>query len=174
MSKHSAFAFLALALSVLPASAQNQVSQSELIAALRGGGHVIIFRHGATHPDQADTDPLNHANVDKQRQLNDNGRAVARDVGAAFRKLQIPVGAVYTSMFHRAIETAKLGDFGEVKPSADVTEGGLVVSPNENNRRAQAMRKLVSTAPPTGTKYRHRVAQAQHHGRVRQGLVRYP
>ncbi len=78
-------------------------------------------------------------------------RGRRRLVGAAFRKLQIPVGAVYTSMFHRAIETAKLGEFGEVKPSADVTEGGLVVSPNENNRRAQAMRKLASTAPPTGT-----------------------
>jgi hypothetical protein len=33
----------------------------------------------------------------------------------------------------------------------DITEGGLVLSPNENNRRAQAFRKLASTIPPAGT-----------------------
>jgi hypothetical protein len=38
-----------------------------------------------------------------------------------------------------------------VKPTADLTEGGLVVSPNENNRRAQALRRLAATAPPAGT-----------------------
>ena len=34
--------------------------------------------------------------------------------------------------------------------TADITEGGLVVTPNENNRRAAAMRKLAATAPPAG------------------------
>ena len=60
----------------------------EAIKALRGGGHVIVFRHGATHTDQADTDPLNLANVAKQRQLNDDGRKLAREIGEAMRKLQ--------------------------------------------------------------------------------------
>jgi hypothetical protein len=32
-----------------------------------------------------------------------------------------------------------------------VTEGGLVVSPNENNRRAQAFRAMMVTAPDPGT-----------------------
>src|SRR6187455_3188538 len=84
------------------------------IKALRGGGHVIVFRHGATHADQADTDPLNLANVAKQRQLNDQGRALAREIGEAMRKLQIPVGQVQTSMFYRAIETGTLLGFGAV------------------------------------------------------------
>src|SRR4029453_2312744 len=48
---------------------------SEIPALLRSGGYVIVVRHGATHPDQADTDPLNLDNVAKQRQLNDKGRA---------------------------------------------------------------------------------------------------
>ena len=38
----------------------------------------------------------------------------------------------------------------EVTSNADLSEGGLVVSPNENNRRAQALRKLVATVPPAG------------------------
>jgi hypothetical protein len=32
-----------------------------------------------------------------------------------------------------------------------VTEGGLVVSPNENNRRTQAFRAIVATMPDPGT-----------------------
>ena len=35
--------------------------------------------------------------------------------------------------------------------SADISEGGQVVSPNENNRRTAAMRKLAATMPPAGT-----------------------
>ena len=38
-----------------------------------------------------------------------------------------------------------------IEKSIDITEGGLVVSPNENNRRAQAFRKLARTIPPAGT-----------------------
>jgi phosphohistidine phosphatase SixA len=126
-------------------------SQAEWIAAVRGGGHVIVFRHGATHQDQADTDPLNLANVAKQRQLNDQGRALARTIGEAMRKLKIPVGQVHTSMFYRAVETGTLLGFGAVTSSADVSEGGQVVTPIENNRRAQALRKLAATPPPPGT-----------------------
>jgi phosphohistidine phosphatase SixA len=126
-------------------------SQTEVISALRGGGHVIVFRHGATPPDQADTDPLHLENVDKQRQLSDAGRAQAKAIGEAMRKLKIPVGEVHTSMFNRAAETGKLLGFGEVKPSIDFAEGGLVVSSIENGRRAQALRKLVATPPPAAT-----------------------
>jgi hypothetical protein len=48
-----------LALSSLPAAAQSTAPEAEWIGALRDGGYVIVFRHGATHQDQADTDPLN-------------------------------------------------------------------------------------------------------------------
>lgn len=143
-------ALLALAF-ISPAHAQIDPGLTEAVKALRGGGHVIVFRHGATHADQADTDPLNPANIDKQRQLNDQGRALARAIGEAMRKLQIPVGQVVTSQFNRAVETGTLLGFGAVTPTADITEGGLVVSPNENNRRAAALKKLAATVPPAGT-----------------------
>ena len=129
--------------------AQTQ-AQPEWLNSLRVGGYVIVIRHGATYMDQADTDPLNLSNVAKQRQLNDAGRAKAKEMGEAFRRLQIPVGPVVTSMFFRAIETGKLA-FGDAVPTVDVAEGGLVVTPIENNRRTAAMRKLAGTAPPAGT-----------------------
>jgi phosphohistidine phosphatase SixA len=145
--------FLVLVASVLAFMLPCAVSaQSDaLVSSLRAGGNVIVLRHGATNADQADTNPLDPKDVTHQRQLNDNGRAAAKAMGEALRALKVPVGQVTTSVFYRAVETGSLLGFGEVKTTADITEGGLVVSPNENNRRAAAMKKLAATAPPAGT-----------------------
>jgi phosphohistidine phosphatase SixA len=144
-------AFLCTCLAILSVPARSQSTQTEWINALRDGGHVIVFRHGATRQDQADTDPLNPKNVAQQRQLNDEGRALAKSIGEALHKLRIPVGQVQTSLFQRAIDTGTLMGFGDVKTSADYSEGGLVVTPIENNRRAAALRMIASTTPPAGT-----------------------
>src|SRR5260221_695367 len=123
---------------------------SSLMSDLKQGGYVIVFRHGATHRDQSDTDPFNLDNVAKQRQLNDNGRQAAKQIGEAFRKTGVPFGKVYTSRFYRAVETGRLVSGAEVIPSVDITEGGQVVTPMENDRRAEAFRKLVATKPAAG------------------------
>jgi len=132
----------------LPAAAQ---SDSDLVSALRAGGNVIVVRHGATHPDQADTNPLDPSDRARQRHLNDNGRAAAKAMGEALRALKVPVAQVTTSVFYRAVETGTLLGFGEVTSTADISEGGQVVSPNENNRRAAALRAMVGTVPEAGT-----------------------
>ena len=134
-----------------PAGSQTAAPQPEWINALRDGGYVIVFRHGATYQDQADTDPLNPSNVAKQRQLNNDGRTLAKSIGESLRKLRIPVGQVHSSLFQRAVDTGTLMGFGDVTASADYTEGGLVVTPIENNRRAAALRKIAGTTPPPGT-----------------------
>jgi broad specificity phosphatase PhoE len=136
----------------LPAIAQAPPAQDEkgLAAALRSGGLVIVVRHGATFPDQADTDPLNFDNVAAQRNLNDSGKALAKAFGEALRQIGVPVGRVYTSKYNRAYETATLAGFKQIERTADLTEGGLVVSPNENARRAEAFRKTIATAPAPG------------------------
>jgi phosphohistidine phosphatase SixA len=122
-----------------------------LATLLRAGGLVIVIRHGATNDDQAGVDPLHPENIDKQRQLSAKGEEAAKALGAAFRLIGVPVAKITTSQFNRAYQTAKLAGFDNVEKSADVTEGGLVVSPKENNRRAQALRQLASAAPAAGT-----------------------
>jgi len=112
---------------------------------------VIVLRHGATNRDQADTDPLNPDNVAKQRLLSAQGREQAKQLGTAFNVLQIRFGKVHTSQFNRAVETGRLATGLDVSATADVTEGGLVVTPIENDRRAEALRKLAATAPAPGT-----------------------
>lgn len=121
-----------------------------LASAMKQGGYVIVFRHGATNRDEADTDPLNFDNTTKQRLLSEQGKRVATQVGDAFKKLGIPLGKVYTSKFNRAVETGKLISGGDVTPTLDVTEGGLVVTPIENDRRAEALKKMAGTVPEAG------------------------
>jgi len=126
------------------------VDDGRLVTAMKQGGYVIVLRHGATNPDQADTDPLHRENIASQRLLSAQGRAVATQVGDSFRKLGIPLGKVYSSEFNRATETAKLVSGKSVTTTPDITEGGLVVSPAENARRAKALKKMASTAPEAG------------------------
>ena len=109
-----------------PAAADDR----DIAQALRAGGLVIVVRHGATFPDQADTDPLNFDNIAAQRNLNDKGKALAKAFGDALRQLGIPVGKVYTSKYNRAYETAVLAGFKDIEKTADLTEGGLAVFSN--------------------------------------------
>jgi len=122
----------------------------QLAQSLRSGGHIIVVRHGATFSSQADTDPFNLDNIAKQRNLNDKGKALAKAFGDAIRQVGIPVGEVYTSKFNRAYETAVLAGFKDIEKTVDLTEGGLVVTTEENNRRAEALRKMLTQAPDQG------------------------
>src|SRR5258707_14252022 len=124
---------------------------TNIVKALRAGGFVIVVRHGATFPDQADTDPFNFDNIAAQRNLDDKGKALAKGFGDAIRQAGVSVGKVYTSRYNRAYETAVIAGFKDIEKIADITEGGLVVSPNENNRRVDAFHKLLGTAPTPGT-----------------------
>jgi phosphohistidine phosphatase SixA len=136
---------------VIAAALAIAAGDQEIAQALRAGGLVIVVRHGATFPDQADADPLNFDNIAAQRNLNDKGKLLARQFGDALRQASVPVGKVYTSKYNRAYETAVLAGFKDIEKTADLTEGGLVVSPNENNRRSEAFRRMLATAPKAGT-----------------------
>ena len=140
-------------LALHPAAAQTRAPFDDmaLAAALRGGGLVILIRHGATFTDQADSDPVDFDNISAQRNLNDDGKALARSFGEALRQAGIPVGRVYTSKFNRAYETATLAGFCDIEKSAHLTDGGSGVTPGEKTRRTEALRKLLATPPAPGT-----------------------
>jgi broad specificity phosphatase PhoE len=140
-----------------PCLAQSQNDQAgmirdpkQLVQLLRAGGYNIVVRHGATFSNQADTDPFNFGDVSKQRNLNEKGKELARAFGDAVRRAGLPIGEVYTSKFNRAYETAVLAGFEDIEQTTDLTEGGLVVTPDENNRRAEAFRTMLARAPEKG------------------------
>jgi len=129
----------------------------ELVSALKHGGYVIVFRHGATDDSQKDIYPFNFDDMKTQRQLSEKGRDMARQIGAAIKKLGIPIGEVYTSRLNRAIETGKLLSDQEVRPVDALTDSGAgstsaMASPTGGNAKAGlALRELINAAPKAGT-----------------------
>ena len=127
-----------------------------LVATLKGGGYVIVFRHGATDDSQKDVYPFKFDDMSAQRQLSDKGRAMARDLGAALAKLGVPVGEVYTSRLNRAVETGRLIGGKDVTPVDELTDSGAgsssaMANPDGKNAKAgRAVRDLVNVSPKAG------------------------
>lgn len=136
------------ALAIVPAAvvfSQPSPPSQGLLEKLRLGGYVIVLRHGATNSEVAGKDPMSNPNWRSivERQLNEEGRAQAIEIGKSLRDLGIQVSAVVTSPAQRAVDTGRLLGFGKVSTDADLAEAGPAVSADENNRRADALRELV-------------------------------
>src|SRR5262245_24244372 len=129
------------------AGAQRPLTGSELLDALRQGGFVIFFRHGAAETSErlVTLDALPPALRDchaAQRPLTERGVTEMRAVGAAFRALGVPVGQVLASPTCRTVETAWYA-FGRV----DGFEPDLMQMPGA----PETVRRLLTTPPKPGT-----------------------
>ncbi len=124
--------------------------RASLLAALREGGLVVYFRHADTGPATLEPDTMRIDRCETQRNLNDNGRAQAREIGAQFRRLGIPVGKVLSSRFCRCTETAQLafGRHEAIQTLTGVRRGGEFAQ--ARSAASAGLRELLSTPPPTG------------------------
>ncbi len=134
------------------------------------------MRHALADPDKFDADPRNFKNVRSQQPLTEAGQTSARAFGDSVRVIGVPIGEVLTSRFNRAYQTAVLAGFKDAKPVTELTEGSLVTSPNEQRRRASALKQLAAAPLPAGTNrllVTHRVNILQAYGKewfdVREG-----
>jgi phosphohistidine phosphatase SixA len=118
----------------------------KLLAALRGGGYVVYFRHAATDFSQNDDRMTGYEDCRLQRNLTDAGREDARTIGAAWRALAIPADEVLASPFCRTMETARL-IFGRATSSAAVRGGP---ASTEGGRYRQLV-ALLTKPVPAGT-----------------------
>ena len=129
--------------SALPARA---LAGTDLLTELRKGGYVIYFRHTSTDFSRDDSRSKSDDDCDNQRPLTDKGREEARQIGAAFRTLKIPVEKVLASPRCRTMETAMLA-FGRAEKANDVRGGPA--APNSPDRYA-GLRQLLSARPTPG------------------------
>jgi phosphohistidine phosphatase SixA len=143
---------------LFPGSTQTSAADSrELLALLKQGNYIIVFRHGATDDSQKDIYPFKFDDMKAQRQLSEKGRDIARQIGAAFKALGIPVGDVYTSRLNRAVETGQILSGKEVRAVDALTDSGAgsassMANPTGANAKAGlAMRELVNAVPGPGT-----------------------
>jgi hypothetical protein len=125
-----------------------------LLAALRGGGYIIYFRHTATDFGQNDERMTGYEACETQRNLTDAGRADARAIGAELRELRIPIGDVLASPYCRTMETAQLM-FGRATATPAVRGGP---AQTDTPARYAALRELLATPVPAGSN----VAIASH------------
>jgi hypothetical protein len=118
----------------------------ELLSELRKGGYVIYLRHTSTNFSRDDVKSRNDDDCDNQRPLTDKGREEARQIGAAFRELKLPVGKILASPRCRTMETALLA-FGPPEKSSEARAGPA--SPASEDRYAP-LRALLSTPVKPG------------------------
>jgi len=99
----------ACAVAMVPGAATaDEGALRALLPSLQQGGYVIVLRHGPTDARQQDVYPLSYDDMSRQRQLSEQGKELARQTGAAFESLAIPIGKVFTSHLNRALETGRL------------------------------------------------------------------
>jgi len=123
------------------ARAATLLAGDDLLTALRGGGHVVVFVHTETAgSDRADFDM---DDCDTQARLSRKGWQDAMALGRAARAMAVPVFRVHTTPFCRARHVAYLA-FG-----ADMTvhDDGLGEACGDSGA-AVALRRLVTTPPP--------------------------
>ncbi|HEY1473955.1 MAG TPA: histidine phosphatase family protein [Pseudolabrys sp.] len=128
----------------------------KIVPMLKQGGYVLVLRHGATDESQKDVYPFVFDDMTKQRQLSDQGRTVARDIGAAFEAMGISISQVYSSKLNRAIETGSLISSAPITPVKELTDSGAgsaaaMANPNGGNTKTgSAILALVNRTPAPG------------------------
>jgi len=128
-----------------------ELSGAALVRALQEGGYVIYFRHADTGPAFPEPAPVDLQRCETQRNLNENGRIQARQIGEQFRRLRIPVGEVLASEFCRCWQTAELA-FGRFRKVNALT--GVSRDPASAEQRVQtatALRGLLAIPPDSST-----------------------
>lgn len=106
----------AVLLSVLAAGPVSAQANDAIWQALREGGLVILMRHSLA-PGVGDPPGFERGRCETQRNLSATGRAQAEAAGRALRQRDIPIAAVFSSHWCRALDTAELMDVGEVTPA---------------------------------------------------------
>jgi phosphohistidine phosphatase SixA len=114
---------VSLALAVPTAGAQS-LSGEALVKALQKGGCIIAMRHTSSPPNVPSPQTANPDNVQRERQLDAEGRATATAMGKALRDLRIRIGDVLASPTYRALETVRYAQFGTARTYPELGDNG--------------------------------------------------
>ena len=94
-----------------------ELKSQHLVDALRAGGLVLFMRHAHT----SDPKPV----CPDEGGLTQTGEQQARWVGAAIKRLRVPIAAVQASALCRAKDTAVLLGLGEITVNAELNPGAI-------------------------------------------------
>ena len=137
-------AVMGLALIAVPAAA---ASPDRLVAQIQTGGHVLMIRH-AYAPGTGDPDHFRIDDCTTQRNLSDQGRTQAQEIGRWLRRQGIAAARVYSSQWCRCLETARLLDLGPV--TALPALNSFFDRPQDREPNLTALRAFLSQQPTDG------------------------
>ena len=149
---------LILALFCLPAlvgaaeligGTEPQMKEDELVQILKQGGHVVYFRHGpTTKTGEKTVEKQDLGNCAVQRNLSAEGQEQTKAMGEGIKRLQIPIGEVYSSPYCRCVDTA-MNLFGRHKTS-DALHFAIHTSREDSKKSTDDLLKMLATQPPAG------------------------
>ncbi len=148
------FALAALILLSLPSTLAQPNSVPEgvtpaLLDQLRAGGLVLYFRHFDTQG--ADAPNVTPRDCTTQRNLSEQGRANAREVGRLLRELRIPIGSVLSGEYCRNRDSAALLA-GRVAPTPALNNPYFRTGTEADRQRVVTnLRALLRVPPRAGT-----------------------
>ena len=143
LTQRFAAAAALLALVAVPAAAQG-----DLVAALRGGGYVIVMRHAHAPFEPPVAGQAEADNATGERQLDPAGKAQAEAIGGRLKSDGIPVGPVYASPTFRALQTARLMGFARPQARAELGDGGASMAASASGQAGAAWLKAKAAEPP--------------------------
>jgi phosphohistidine phosphatase SixA len=112
-----------------------------LAKALRQGGLVLVMRHAKTETATDEVEVL--GDCSRQRNLSDEGREQARQIGRDVKALGVPVDSVLASPLCRAKETADLA-FGDSEKSMALLSPGVAGTAEDDDRRIRKLKRMAS------------------------------
>ena len=147
MARLGRFVLLALAVRLIVTPAWAADDTRDAWAALAGGGHIALIRHGNAPPGYGGDPPgFRFDDCTTQRNLDDKGRAQGKALGEAFRSHGVRVDRVLSSPVCRCMDTASLMAVGTVESS-----WALVPDRDPNRPRFRELKEIVSAWRGPGT-----------------------
>jgi phosphohistidine phosphatase SixA len=130
----------------------SELSRTVLLEVLRAGGLVVYIRHAETGGAWADTPTAVMGDCATQRNLNDQGRAQSRQIAQAWKRLRLPVGAVYSSEYCRCWQMAQIAGWSyQIEPRLSLPRSYPNVTDADRARVTADLRGLLTQQPTAGT-----------------------
>jgi broad specificity phosphatase PhoE len=130
------------------ASVFADAADTEALELLAQPGHVLLLRH-ANAPGVGDPPEFDLSDCSTQRNLDDAGRAQARELGARLRAAGIKQARVYTSQWCRCRETARLLELGPVEELPALNS--LFGHSNQRDSQVAALNAFLDKLPRDGS-----------------------
>ena len=123
----------------------NNIGYAETLwSKLKSGDHFVLIRH-ALAPGYSDPSNFDVEDCKTQRNLSDEGRQQAENIGRLFRANEIDTAILHSSQWCRCLETSRLLNLGKVAQLPALNS--FFENPDRERTQTEALLKWLRSAP---------------------------